>query len=458
MKTAPGPAVHPLLRMMPGKVRQLAMGSRFLRDPLGFLGESVREYGHIVALSPGRVFLLNHPDYVKHVLQQNHPNYTKGPRMTKMLKPFFGQGLITSEGSLWLRQRRLAQPAFARRCSPELQQLMVETTARWIERWESTGTHFRQFREDLTELTLDILLKGVLGTDWGDNPGALLKAVTELEEALALVSSYSDPFQPPLWMPTRKNLRIKRALRETDHWIYRLIAARRKQAAPGNDLLSLFMAARDADTGETMDDRQLRDELLTMLRTGHSTLREAVLWCWYLLASNPEAERRFYDEIDTVLGGRSPSFEDLPRLTYTLQVIHESMRLYPPAWVFVRAAIHDDEIGGYHVPAGAMVVLCPYVTHHHPDFWEDPETFDPDRFTPERSAARPKFAYYPFGGGPRLCIGNHFAFMEAQIILAMTAQRFRLELDREHKVQIALFVSLMAHDLWLRMIPRRPRA
>jgi len=455
MRTAPGPTVHPLLKVLPHKVVDAVLGRGFLRDPLGYLRDAVHQYGHIVAVSPGRVFLVNHPDYVQHVLQQNNQNYIKGPRMTNMLKPFFGQGLLTAEGPRWLRQRRLAQPAFARRLSPELHHFMVSTTSSWVERWQTTATEFREFREDLTELTLDILLKGVLGTDWGENPQALLKAVTELEQALSLVVSYVDPFHAPLWVPTPNNLRVKRALREADHWMYRLIAARRQNARPGNDLLSLFIAARDPDTGESMDDRQLRDELLTLLRTGHSTIRECVLWSWYLLASHPEVERRFYDEVDTVLGGRPPTFEDLSRLTYTLQVIQESMRLYPPAWVFVRAAIEDDEIGGCHVPAGAMVVMCPFVTHRHADFWKEPETFDPDRFSPERSDEHEKFAYYPFGGGPRLCIGNNFAFMEAQTILAMTAQRFRLELDKGHQVRIALYISLMAHNLHLRMIARR---
>ncbi|MFN0167030.1 MAG: cytochrome P450 [Bryobacteraceae bacterium] len=455
MKNAPSPSIHPLLHLLPGRLRyRVALGPRFLRDPLGFFTESVREHGDIVAFSPGRIFLINHPDYIKHVLQDNHPNYRKGLEMTKMLQPFFGQGLLTSEGPLWLRQRRLAQPAFHRRHSPEMMKLMTESTAAMLRRWDTTAGQFRERRDDLTELTLDILLKGLLGTDWGEDPKGLMDAVLELEEALALVSSFSDPFQPPLWLPTPRNRKIKHALEAADHWMYRLIASRRRNGNPGNDLLALLMEARDADTGEGMSDRQLRDELLTLLRTGHSTLRELVLWTWYLFATNPEAEQRFYAEVDSVLGDRPPTYEDLPKLPFTLMAIHESMRLYPPAWVFVRAALGDDEIGGFRIPAGAMVVMCPYVTQRSEEWWPDPEKFDPERFMPERSGNRPKFAYLPFGGGPRLCIGNNFALMEAQVILAMVAQRFRLEVDPNHTLKRVLFVSMMAHNLWIKMLPR----
>jgi cytochrome P450 len=455
MKNAPSPAVSPIFKLLPGRFRyRAALAPRFLRDPLGFFTDAVRECGNIVALSPGRIFLVNHPDHIRHVLQENHPNYRKGTEMTKMLQPFFGEGLLTAEGAMWLRQRRFSQPAFHRRHSPEMAKLMVDTTAAMLKRWEANGGQFREFRDDLTELTLDILLKGVLGTDWGEDPRGLMHAVLELEEALALVASFSDPLKPPLWLPTPRNRKIKRALQAADHWMYRLIESRRRQDQHGNDLLALWRDTRDPDTGEGMSDRQLRDELLTLLRTGHSTLRELVLWTWYLFGQNPEAQKRFYDEVDTVLEGRPPTYEDLPRLPYTLMAIHESMRLFPPAWVFVRAAIKDDEIGGYTIPAGAMVVICPFVTQRSAEWWPEPEKFDPERFTPERSADRPKFAYCPFGGGPRLCIGNNFALMEAQLVLAMVAQKFRLELDPAHKLKRVLFVSMMAHNLWIRMIPR----
>ena len=215
------------------------------------------------------------------------------------------------------------------------------------------------------------------------------------------------------------------------------------------------MAARDTDGDQGMSDQQLRDELLTMLRTGHSTLREAISWAWYLLGTNPDVQQRLQSEIDQVLGGRMPVFEDVARLPYTWMVLHEAMRLYPPAWVFVRTAIGDDEIGGYHIPAQSMIVLCPYLTHRSVAWWEDPEKFDPERFSRDRSAGRPPFAFFPFGGGPRLCIGNNFALMEATVILAMTAQKYHLVVDEDHPVRPVLYVSLMAHNLWLRMIERK---
>ena len=456
MRKAPGPSAPAFYRVLPKPFQDRIGAARlFLRDPLEFFVRCVREYGNIVALSPDRIFLLNHPDDIKHVLQDNHRNYCKGPTMTRMLKPFFGQGLITSEGEQWLRQRRLAQPAFNRRHSPEMLKLMVETTAAMLARWEATAGQSREHREELTQLTLQILLKGVLGTDWGKDPDALLHAVLELEGALSLASSFSTPVPLPLWIPTRRNRATRRALRTVDYWIYELIASRRRSGQQGNDLLALLMAARDTDGDQGMSDQQLRDELLTMLRTGHSTLREAISWAWYLLGTNPDVQQRLQSEIDQVLGGRMPVFEDVARLPYTWMVLHEAMRLYPPAWVFVRTAIGDDEIGGYHIPAQSMIVLCPYLTHRSAAWWEDPEKFDPERFSRERSAGRPPFAFFPFGGGPRLCIGNNFALMEATVILAMTAQKYHLVVDEDHPVRPVLYVSLMAHNLWLRMIERK---
>jgi cytochrome P450 len=455
MKDAPAPPIPAILEWLPGRLgRKIYLGRKFLQDALGFFGECVRNHGHIVAISPGRIYLINHPGYIKHVLQDNHPNYRKGLEMTRMLRPFFGEGLLTAEGKAWLRQRRYAQPAFHRRHSPELAKLMTDTAEAALGRWEADAREFRDFRDDLTRLTLDILLKGVLGTDWGPDPEGLMRAVLELEEALALVSSFSDPWQPPLWVPTPRNRKILHALREADRWMYGLIEGRRRAGQSGQDLLALLMAAQDPETGESMTDRQLRDELLTLLRTGHSTLRELILWTWYLFAQNPAARDRFYQEVDGVLGTRTPTFDDLPRLPYTAMSIHESMRLYPPAWVFVREALADDQIGGCAVPQGSMVVMCPYITQRSEEWWPEPEKFDPERFLPERSEGRPKFAYYPFGGGPRLCIGNNFALMEAQLILAMVAQRFRVEMDPGHPVKRVLFVSMMAHNLRFRMLPR----
>ncbi len=237
------------------------------------------------------------------------------------------------------------------------------------------------------------------------------------------------PVRLPVGIPTRRNRALRRAIREAESVIYRIIREHRgRPEADARDLLSMLMSARDEETGEGMDDRQLRDESATIITAGHETTAIALSWTWYLLSRHEEVERKLHEELSAVLGGRTPTFEDLPKLKYTLMVVEESMRLYPPAWVVGRTAVADDEVGGRRIEAGAEVILSPYITQRHPDFWDEPESFIPERFSPETSAGRHRFAYFPFGGGSRVCIGNNFALAEAQLILATVAQRYRLRL------------------------------
>jgi cytochrome P450 len=226
-----------------------------------------------------------------------------------------------------------------------------------------------------------------------------------------------------------------------DEAVYAIVEQRRRDGTGHHDLLSMLLAARDEETGEGMSDAQLRDEMVTLIVAGHETVASALTWAWYLLAQHPDAERRLHDELAAVLGVRPPAVQDLPTLPYTRMVVEETLRLYPPAWLITRRALKTDEIGGYGIPAGALVVVSPYLTHRHPSFWENPERFEPERFAPERSE-RPRFAYFPFGGGPRLCIGNNFALMEAQLVLAAVAQRYRLELARNTPVEVVPGVTL----------------
>ncbi len=247
---------------------------------------------------------------------------------------------------------------------------------------------------------------------------------------------------PPLWIPTPRNLAFKRARAELDRVVYDIIASRRRRHAPKGDLLDMLLAAREQGSGEGMTDRQLRDEVMTLLLAGHETTATTLTWTWYLLSKHPGAARKLRAELDVVLGGRLPGVGDLPALEYTQRVVRESMRLYPPVWVISRTAIEEDEIGGYTIPAGSILLLSQYAMHRHPDFWENPEGFDPDRFSPERSEGRHRYAYFPFGGGPRLCIGANLAMLETELILAILAQRYRLELLPGHPVEPEPLITL----------------
>jgi cytochrome P450 len=246
----------------------------------------------------------------------------------------------------------------------------------------------------------------------------------------------------PASFPTPANRRFRRAITDADRIVYELIAERRRGEGDPDDLLSLLMAARDEETGEGLSDQELRDQAVTIIGAGYETTTQALAWTWYLLARHPEIENKLHAEISNVLGGRTPTAEDLPKLKYTLMVFQEAMRLYPPAWAISRAAIERDEIGGYRVPAGSEILLLPYITHRHPKYWERGEEFYPEHFLPEKVSARPRFAYFPFGGGPRQCIGNNFALMEAQLIIATVAQKYRLRLADERKIEPEASVTL----------------
>ena len=252
----------------------------------------------------------------------------------------------------------------------------------------------------------------------------------------------NNPVSLPQAFPTKRNRRFKRALRELDTFVFGLIGKRRREGDDSGDLLSMLLFARDDNTGEAMSGRQVRDEVMTMLLAGHETSAMALTWAWYLLSIHPEIEHRLHEELDSVLGGRIPGFDDLSQLPHVRMIVDETLRLYPPAWGVERQSIDEDEIGGFRIPKGVQLFVSSYATHRHPDFWESPDLFDPERFLPERSKERPRFAYYPFGGGPRKCIGSNFALMEMQLILATLAQRYRLAVVPEHPVEVQPVITL----------------
>jgi len=404
------------------------------RDPLGFL-LATRRYGEVVGMrfvfSPA--YLIYHPDDVKHVLQENHFNYNKDIFTYHVLKPVLGSGLFTNDGESWLRQRRLMQPAFHRKRLVTYVTLMADAIDAMLESWQSRqkADEPLDIAEEMMRLTLRIVGQALFSIDLSQETSTVGQAVTTL---VKLLGDYVYAPFPPISIPIPRNRHMQTAIHELDTVTFGIIKERREHTTDTGDLLSMLLLARDEETGEGMNDQQVHDEVMTLLLAGHETTANALTWTWYLLSQHPEIEGRLHDELAAVLDGNSPTIEHLPHLTYTSMVLQEALRLYPPIWVLSRKAISDDELGGFPIPQGSMVILSPYATHRHPAFWEQPEVFDPERFTPERVAARPHYAHFPFGGGPRLCIGSNFALMEAQLVLATVAQHYRLRLAPGHPV------------------------
>lgn len=399
-------------------------------DPLRFLCELSDRYGDVARFFVFRtpVYVLSHPDGVRHVLQDQHRRYSKDTVQYNSLASITGRGLLTNDGADWLRQRRLAQPAFARPRLLDLDRIVLPAVERLSQRWEqaaSSGNGVDVDRE-MMRLTLEVVGKALFSIDLSDEAGELTQAViTTLDH---IVHRVRTVIVPPEWVPTPQNRAFRRALKVLDDTVRRLMEARRARGEPGDDLLGMFLAARDEETGKTMSDRQVRDEVMTMLVAGHETVASALTWTWMLLAQNPPARERLERELSTVLGGAMPSSAQIPALEVTGQTFHEALRLYPPAWVISRKAIEDDEVGGYPIPSGALVIISPYAVHRRLDLWPEPEAFRPERFAVQSTENRNRHAFIPFGAGPRLCIGNQFAQIEAVLILAALAQRFRLDL------------------------------
>jgi enediyne biosynthesis protein E7 len=432
-RPVPGPRGHPVLGSLPD----------FQRDMLRTFMEARREFGDVVRFrGPLSVYLLAHPDYVDHILHQEHQNYRHPDFELNKLRPTFRNGLVTSQGDFWRRQRRLAQPAFHRQRIAKFGTIMTDMTAEMLQRWRGFAERGRAIdvRVAMQRLTLTVLAKAMFGVDWSHDAEAVMEAVTVANEYTN--QRLLAPLDLPDWLPLPSTRRFMQTRQAVDDIVYRLIRERRQSGEDTGDLLSMLMEARDEETGEGMSDLQLHDELISMIFAGHETVSTCLTWTWYLLSKHAGIEQRLQAELAEVLGGRTPTLEDIPRLTYTTMLLQESLRLYPPIWLIPRTPINDDEIGGYHIPAGTMIFLVPYVTHRHPEFWENPEGVDPERFTPERSAGRPRYAWFPFGGGPRQCIGNSFAMLEMQLIVALIAQRYRLNLVPGHQVILQPMVTL----------------
>jgi cytochrome P450 len=407
---------------------------------VGFLARASGDYGDAVRFRVGRstVFFFRHPDQVRDVLVTQQHAFRKG-RGLEWAKHFLGEGLLTSEGDFHTRQRRLSQPAFHRQRIQSYGRIMTEHALRTRERWREGETV--DLARDMMELTMAVVAKTLFDADITDEAGEIGRSLTTI---ISLFHRFNMPFAGIVQkLPLPSNIRFARARARLDRTIYRVIAERRRSGADRGDLLSMLLLATDEEgDGTGMTDLQLRDEVMTLFLAGHETTANALTWTFYLLSQNPEAEEHLHSELDRVLAGRTPEAEDLPGLRYTEQVFAESMRLYPPAWALGRRAIRDVEIGGRVVPAGAFVVVSALLTQRDPRFFPDPLRFDPARFTPEARAARPKFAYFPFGGGARQCIGEPFAWMEGALLLATIAQAWRLRLAPGHPVEPQPLITL----------------
>lgn len=409
------------------------------RDPLDFYFRIREDYGDVVRLTalPGFYwYFVAHPASVEHILQTNQQNYLKARAFKKTFGMLLGEGLFTSEGGLWRRQRRLAQPAFQRQRLAMLASVMTDATERMLVRWgeyQRRGESF-DIAAEMTHLTLEIAGRTLFSIDISEKANRFGTALRDAFEYIDYRMSY--PITLPPFLPTPRNRRFKKAKGALDDIVHTIIRERRSRREDKGDLLSMLLLARDEDTGEGMTDEQLRDEVLTILVAGHETIATALAWTWYVLAKNPEVATNLRFELEKTLRGRSPTHEDLPKLIYTRMIFEEVMRLYPPAWVMMRQAREGDTINGYDIPPKALIVISQYVTHRHPDFWEEPAKFEPERFTVERAGRRPRFAYFPFGGGSRQCMGNNYAMMEAQLVLASVAQSFHPQLVAREEVDI----------------------
>jgi cytochrome P450 len=430
-------ALHP-----PGPRRIIPLSGllAYRKGPLPFFQNLAAQYGDIsyFRLGPQEAFFLNHPDYIKDVLVTNHQNFHKGLALQRA-KRLLGEGLLTSEGDFHRRQRRLAQPAFHRARIASYAGVMTAYATETRERWRDGAA--LDMSEEMMRLTLGIVGKTLFDADVVSDAQQVGEAMTVVMDLFNIITIPFFELLQKLPLPQLRRFDSARA--RLDAIIYRLIEERRRSGVDRGDLLSMLLLAQDTEgDGGTMTDEQLRDEVMTIFLAGHETTANALTWTWYLLSQNPEAEAKLHQEIDRVLEGRLPTFEDVAQLKYTEMVLAESMRLYPPAWALGRLAMNESEIGGYVVPKKSLVLMSQYVMHRDPRYFPEPLRFDPDRWTAEARESRPQFSYFPFGGGPRRCIGEGFAWMEGILLMATLAQQWQMRLVANHPVVLKPVITL----------------
>lgn len=424
-RVVPGPQGYPLIGVLPS----------LLSDPLRTIEQAMNRYGDLIRLpiGPQKIYLLRNPEHIREVLYDQQQRFEKGA-IFRVLGSVAGSGLVTSEGELWQRQRRLIQPAFHRQRLATLATRMTDATQTVVDRWQALAESNTPFdlAQEMMLLTQSIIVATMFGTTLGDDAAPIGDAVSTVLRGLG---QRMWTFALPKWVPLPGRRSFQEAMTILDTTVYRMINSRRTTGDSHDDLLDMLLAARDGQTNQGMSDQQVRDEVMTIFIAGHETTGNALGWTWFLLAKHPDIMQRVYAEVDSVLGTRVPTMTDLPQLRYTRMVIQEAMRLYSTSWMIPRASVSDTTIGEYAIPAKSVMILSPYFMHRHPTIWRDAEQFNPERFNPDHEEEAVRKAYLPFGGGPRQCIGSQFAMMEAQFIVAMIAQRYQLQLVPGQRIE-----------------------
>ncbi|MBK8020416.1 MAG: cytochrome P450 [Chloroflexi bacterium] len=417
----------------PGPRGSFLIGSmrEFSRNSLNFMTDQ-RQFGDVSSFmfGPFRVYVANSPEPIHEVLVTRADKFHKSATIKRVLNPLLGQGIFTSDGELWKKQRRLVSPAFHTRRVGAYGAVMVDYAGQMVASWRDDQV--LEVDHEMAGLTMRIISKILFDAEVGPDADIISASVSD---ALHVVNDRMNRFfASPRWVPTRENRLYYGAIERLNALIFRFMADRRRSGEDKGDVLSMLLAAQEED-GERMTDEQIRSEAMTLFGAGHETTALALTWTWYLLSQHPDVEARLHEELTRVLGGRAPEVSDLPQLAYTEQIVKEAMRLYPPAWGTSRDSIEEVEIGGYTLPKETVIMIPIFAVHRDPRWWNNPEMFDPDRFAPEAEKQIPKYAYLPFGAGPRVCIGNALAMMEAKLVLATVAQRYTLDLAPGQKVE-----------------------
>jgi cytochrome P450 len=416
----------------------------FRKERVRFLKESRDQYGDIVhfKLFQRHAYLLNHPDYIRAVLVENPEKFHKSPLLKQTTKELIGYGSLVIEGDYWKQRRRLIQPAFHHHRIAAYADVMVEYTQQMLKNWQTGATY--DMTDQMMKLTLGIAAKTLFDADVSDQANKIGNAIT-----VGLHATMARMQRPILnffdWLPTRANRERKQSGEVLHNVVMGMINERRASGEDKGDLLSMLLLSKDED-GTAMNDREIHDEAMTLFIAGHETTALALTWTFYLLAQNPDIVEKLMQELDGVLGGRAPTMNDLAALPYSEMIVKEAMRLYPPAWVVSRLAIEPLTVGDYHIDASSLVLMSPYVMHRDARYFPEPERFLPERFSAENEKSLPKYAYFPFGGGPRVCIGNQFAMMEARLVLATVMQQYQPELVAGQQIVLNPLITLRPRD------------
>ena len=427
----------------------LGSATYFAKGPLAFLDAYVPQYDGVFEVTSlffkmttdfKKMMFVTNPDYVKHIMQDNNRNYRKSFGY-EVLKLLLGKGLVTSEGDFWRKQRRLMQPAFHRDRLAAFSKIMTDACTVMLDKWKALpDKSVINLSHDLMEMTLAIICKAMFSTGVNDVVEVVNREFNVANEKL--IARAINPFRIPLWIPTPGNNRENQAYSALHQIVSEVITKRRKSTERYDDLMAMLMEMKDEDTGEMMSDLQIRDEVVTIFLAGHETTSVALAWLFHCLDENPEVEQKLLAEATTALNGRTPALDDLRQLEYTRMVIEETMRLYPPVWGVGRHALEDDMFGEYFIPKDTNCLISIYSIHRDPKYWPEPLKFVPERFSKENSKDRHRFVYFPFGGGPRLCIGNNFALMEMQLAVPMIVQYFKMHKPAGFKFELDPLVTM----------------